>query len=107
MPWSCDMVVELPAPVGTADGAPASEEDDGAVPFDGAAAMGATATPETAAVRIPGRLWLGWSVPPLGVGGTADKCASAFPKQLFFRKELNARHQVITDYLGLLLGRVG
>ena len=38
------MVVELPAPVGTADGAPASEEDDGAVPFDGAAAMGATAT---------------------------------------------------------------
>ena len=44
MPWSCDMVVELPAPVGTADGAPASEEDDGVVPFDGAAAMGATAT---------------------------------------------------------------
>ena len=47
MPWSCDMVVELPAPVGTADGAPASEEDDGAAPFDGAAAMGATATLET------------------------------------------------------------
>ena len=48
MPWSCDMVVELPAPVGTADGTPASEEDDGAAPFDGAAAMGATATLETA-----------------------------------------------------------
>ena len=44
MPWSCDKVVESPAPVGTADGAPASEEDDGAAPFDGAAAMGATAT---------------------------------------------------------------
>ena len=62
MPWSCDMVVELPAPVGTADGAPASEEDDGAVPFDGAAAMGATATLETAwAWRILGRLGA-WSV---------------------------------------------
>ena len=38
------MAVGFPAPVGTADGASASEEDDGAAPFDGAAAMGATAT---------------------------------------------------------------